>query len=756
MRELSREFQSHSFRVAITVILVLSLAATRIPLLNYLGFEASFAVGLTVAFVSGLLAIRIWRERAGKEDESPNDAIKALGVATSGLLLVPLAVLLFNALFVRNCSIISGLLYYLLLAVPSAFFGASLGFFSAAVAPSKKKLLFVLLFAGTLLHIASVTFLTPQIYAFNPLLGYFPGITYDENIDIVARLAAYRGTTIAAIVLLILLSQGLWQSGETTLLGRIRALLHQLIRYKFAEPYLALFLLIAFVASDQLGFSSSETYVESQLGGKLATRHCTILYPEDALTDVRTQKLAEFCEFTYQSVRNELRIRFAEPVKIFLFASSAQKNRAIGAGRTDLAKPWLRQIYCNVEDVESVLAHEMTHVLAAEFGIPILKIGRNAGLIEGAAMAVERMEYGSSIHRLAASALELGKMPQPEQIFSITGFAFVQNTLGYTAAGSFSRYLIDRNGIESFKQLYRTGDVEGIYGKPLHALSAEWKYFLHRYMFRDGDIERAEYLFTSLPIFAKECPRVVAATMEQARRYFSEQRYDNALRASEEAFLMNRSVEAVSLRIRALTALGKYEDAARFGEMLLEDTLYRTRLPVLRLTIGDAFFASGKTLDAVEQYDAASRSYLGTAWLEAAAIRREAIGAGQEGNAILRAHLFITDTAKRLDTLSTFYITRKSALAGYLLAREYIRRDRFAEAAVIVDAMPEAEVGDLRFLTRRLSGISKYYAGAREKAKISFWLAQNDARDEFQIADVRRWIERCSFIEDAAKSSTEQ
>src|SRR5271169_4932266 len=98
----------------------IALLCTRIPLLNYLGYEFSALFALLAGCVSGLLTIRPVRTVFPGEGDVPDPraSASAVGVSVAAnllLLAVPLVIISGNALFVRNCSLAEGLAFFMLL-----------------------------------------------------------------------------------------------------------------------------------------------------------------------------------------------------------------------------------------------------------------------------------------------------------------------------------------------------------------------------------------------------------------------------------------------------------------------------------------------------------------------------------------------------------------------------------------------------------------------------------------------------------------
>ena len=112
-----------AFLVSGAILLLFSAAVIQFPLLNYLGYEFSLVIALAVPWFCGIPAMRTFRSRLpvlhGLREF--HDAARAAFRQTGIILLIPVIVGTANALFVRNCSYLEGLLFYALIpGIPSA------------------------------------------------------------------------------------------------------------------------------------------------------------------------------------------------------------------------------------------------------------------------------------------------------------------------------------------------------------------------------------------------------------------------------------------------------------------------------------------------------------------------------------------------------------------------------------------------------------------------------------------------------------
>jgi tetratricopeptide (TPR) repeat protein len=475
LKKLPVKVQDRPLVIAIVVLLLFSCVCTQIPLLNYLGFEFSALTVLLVGLISGLLTLSLWK-RYNAQRES--DVWRFLGEISSAqfvLFMIPFLISLANVVFVKNCSIGNGTILYTLIVFPGMVFSISLAMFVGVVFEKWRKTLYTMIYILVLLHISVVTFFRPQIFAFNPIIGFFPGFTHDEALQITQRLLIYRFATLAASGFIFVFAVLVWQFRFR---GNKFARESQKSLPMIEISLLALLgpvVLIIFSFSDRLGFSSSEEFIRQKLAGNYKTTHFEILYPAGTIKRERIEQIGYLHEFYFDKLSKELNINNQERTISFIYASPEQKGRLVGAINTDIAKPWLRQMHINLADIEFVLKHEMVHVLAAGFGWSPLKVAPNSGLIEGLAVAMEKTAMEEPLDRAAALAFAAGINPDLESLFTLSGFVKANPGVSYTLAGSFCKSLIDSFGVEKFKDLYRNGDFNAVYPKDLKSLLLIWQ-----------------------------------------------------------------------------------------------------------------------------------------------------------------------------------------------------------------------------------------------------------------------------------------
>jgi len=214
-------------------------------------------------------------------------------------------------------------------------------------------------------------------------------------------------------------------------------------------------------------------------------------------------------------------------IRSYYFADDEQKGRLFGARRVEMAKPWRHEIYLSHRDFpHPSLRHEIAHVVAAGFGSPGFGVSArhgflfNPGLIEGLAVAVDWPGSHPSMtpHQQMRAMELLGFAPDVRAVLSVR-FLALASSRGYTAAGSFVRFLLDRHGPAALRRLYRSGgDFEGVYGVGLDQLTAEWRTMLAGVTVPAGDLAAARERFRTPGVFSRPCPHAVAARANRAAR----------------------------------------------------------------------------------------------------------------------------------------------------------------------------------------------------------------------------------------------
>ena len=175
------------------IILLFSIIILQLPLLNYLGYEFSVAVALIVPFLSAYLVISGVRSRGAAVEKITASGLRAATSVALGrgflLLLLPFIAASLNILRVRNCSYWDGVIFYLLIPCITCFWSVALAGFCVALTGQKVHtrplatfVLFTAIVGMVMVYPLYLAYATPQIYSYNFIYGFFPGLSYDEKI----------------------------------------------------------------------------------------------------------------------------------------------------------------------------------------------------------------------------------------------------------------------------------------------------------------------------------------------------------------------------------------------------------------------------------------------------------------------------------------------------------------------------------------------------------------------------------------------
>ncbi|MFH0989580.1 MAG: CDC27 family protein [bacterium] len=727
--------------ICFLLLVLYSLLCTQLPLFNYLGYEFSALTALVAGLLTGFLTISFWIRWEKKKEPNLWQFTRSAFAVEALLFLVPAVVLSLNAFVVKNCSWEKGILFYLFTPLPAVLLAHALALFISVQMHQWRRVTFVFVYLLMLLHLIIVPMAATQIFVFNPIIGFFPGVTYDETMKVLDRLFLYRIGTVAAACFLITIAQTLYRRA---LAGKEAGSASRITLVWWEQYSLGLFLLIILVlyfSSNSLGLSSSSSFIRDEFHGVKETEHFIIIYPDTMLKGVDLDMAVQLHEFHYRELSEQLQIAPAEKITSYLYASEEEKARLIGAGGTNITKPWLREMHMNLADVRGVLRHEMVHVLAAEFGIPLLRISLNSGFIEGLAVALDPVEYSEHIHRLAAMVFAVRLQPDMASLFSITGFMKQSPTISYTMAGSFCRFLIDRYGINRFKIAYRTGNLSLAYGKPFITLQREWRRLLRRSYVSEGERKKAVYLFRRPSIFAKECARTIANLNAEAQSLFGSREYQRALETSNRSLELSRSTSALSLRINALFRLERYQEAIDYSHAVLGDSSVAHSLITLKLVLGDSYWAIDSIAAAKQQWEELLSVQISPAWDEACALRLEALMNLKLARELKPYFLQDLDTLARrqlLEKLSADVLT--NSVPNYLLARDLSFENEIEKSIQCFFKIPRMKIDVLEGQRMQRTARLNLRLGRYERSKIYYWRSLNYITNQGRIFETEERI----------------
>ncbi len=530
--------------VALTTAVALGLG--RVPLFGTLGYELALA-SCVLAMIGGLdlgaaLARELQRMPAvgiaratypGRSLARSTAVAAGLAVAVAA---IPGVIAAVRGLWLTTCDWTFGLECYIAMPLATAALAGALGhIIGVAVGPRRfwcaalAQLPWLLIGA----HALWWFYVTPPVFSYNAVLGYFPGNIYDENLQLTAALVWSRLEQLAWLVALAAL-----------VANRLDVASFRLV-WRGPRPYgrRVLPLVVAALATagavtlrwngGALGYAIDGDDVAEALGGRYETAHFVIHYAKTKAIDDEIELIAEDHELRYAQVVAQLGVEPDGKIESYYFADNDQKARWFGPKNVDMAKPWQRAIFIDHRAFpHPTLRHEIAHAVASEFGDPWFGVSArrvlgmpllvNPGLIEGLAVAVDWPgDYDRMTPHEAVRALEaMGSTPDVSELMSLR-FLEVSASRSYMTAGSFLRYLLEHYGAARLRALYHNGgDFLAAYGESFAQLEDAWRAMIETIAVPPEAIEASRERFRAGSVFSRPCPHATAARRERADEDF--------------------------------------------------------------------------------------------------------------------------------------------------------------------------------------------------------------------------------------------
>ena len=543
----------HGLRVA-AVYAAACVALWPVPVFGILHAEASAVLAGVGCLAAAVGAVGPFRAGA---------SLGEVARVHLGLLVVPVALLTLSLLWRPNCGYLQGLGLFAVLVPPSVGFGLALAYAATGFdlrRPRATLALAVLGIAGV--GVAYDLGLHPQLFTYSHVFGGVLGPIYDEELAVRPGLFAAKAQTL--LWALALVAAGAWRRGGGARASRLGA-----------AALVALG--VSILAAQPLGIVQTERGLRRVLSEAVDLGPVVLHLRPDTPPAAR-QRLADEALYRFETLAEALGVRPAEPVAVYLYPDADTKAALIGSRYTSVVPVWLPtpQVHMLADEVEASLGHELVHVLAREFGMPVVKASPAVGLVEGLAVALEPPDGRPSPMALVTASRVLGDdgLGDPAEAVRATmspgGFWTSRAGVAYTANGAFVAWLLDRFGAAPLRAAYRTGRFEPAYGRSLAALADAWGAEVARQPVDDEAVAVARWLFSRPSLFEVRCPHHVPPDVRLAREGTEAWEAGDAAGARQS---FGQSVIANPFRLTALD--GALRARLAVGEEVSSDDLRR-------------------------------------------------------------------------------------------------------------------------------------------------------------------------------------
>jgi hypothetical protein len=749
-----------------------------VPLFGVLGLELSLAVALFISLAGADLGCALAREMARSPAVGITRATYPLRTLFRGALagaglavvvgLIPAIIAAFRGIVVPTCDWWFGITSYIAMPLASAVLAGAIGHaIGAFTGPRRFGPAWLAQVPAVVVAITATWsfYASPPVYTYNAVLGYFPGNMYDENVALSTPLLWSR------------LEQLLWVIAVIALVAsRFDVASYRVRREPRPAGSRGGALSLAFLAAvgalvlrlqgGTLGFAVGAEDLQEALGSKIETEHFIIYYSASPEIERDIQLIAEDHEFRYAQLVEQLGVEPDHKLVSYYFSNKEQKYRLHGSRDVEMAKPWRGEIYLDHREFpHGSLRHEIAHDMAAEFGDPVFGVSSRylfdviplavPGMIEGLAVAVEGAERGS-LHEHARIIQKLDKLPSLDTLFSLSFFS-ISPTQGYTTAGSFLRFLLDRYGAPKLRELYRSGgNFDHAYSTSRDRLEGEWRTMLSQIQIPDSVVEAQKERFRGVSVFSRPCPHAIAKRQQTAMRRLGQGDRPGAIDLMRQICVDSLFEPRYRLLLGDFLsgddATGKHEADAVWMQVAIDDRRVTVsvraqafrriaRAAALRGELERAahFLAYARTLpldlDERRELDAMAFSLA---------------HAGPAGPH-LRAYFFPTekDPTALLSTTAAVAAEPTLGIAHYLLGLQRFNADDYAGAAASLEAALGRGLPGLAFIknaARRLA-VASYRTRDYTRLSLAATVLSGATMNTADRLLAKDWLDRVAFAE---------
>jgi hypothetical protein len=611
--------------VILALITLANLFLTSMPLLNILSYESSAINAILFSLLSGIYWL------AEGDENSKKIRVSFFLYIIS----IPFLILIFSTLICQNCPLSDGIYFYLVIAVPSIFTGIAIAQFSKFMSIKFRYSIFIFLWLILLLGFLPELYYNPQIYFYNPIFGYYPGVIYDQTIEITNSLLIYRLVVFIFSFASILIFS---KNNNYTAFYKIIMFLGIFLTY-----------IILSYLKPNFNFSTNLESIKKEISSEVKTDHFKIIFPS-SLTNKQIEMLKYDHEFYYKIISELLNTELESKITSIIFESGTQKKELFGSANADVAKPWLNQIYLDYSNYDASLKHEISHIFSAKFaeGLFNLPSNFNPGMIEGFAMAIENNYDNFDIDYLAALAFMNNFKISLSNLFTDFSFFANSSSLSYIYAGSFIKYLADNYGWNKVKKIYAGEGFIEVYNKNITVLEENYYKYLPTITVEENK-NKSNYYFGRKPLIKKFCARATAKELKTAQILYKEKEYEDAAKMFSKIYKYSGSYAGLVGFAQTQKELDMLYSGINFLEEEIQKFEGTAYFYYLEFLLADFHALNNDSSEASEYYSKIIEQNPHNSYLRSAELKNNLL---QDGDSILIK--FMTDNNFKTNQLLEF------------------------------------------------------------------------------------------------------
>ncbi len=533
------------FIISSIFFILFRLTFFQLPLFRNFDIEIAILYSFIYSIYSGFVSIYFLQKK-----------VKINYVISFLMILVIMTFLIFSLidLIFNQCPVDEGFLFYPLFVSTSSIFFSTIGMIFSNARKTIAYSLLLLVYLILIIYGILDYYYSPQLFLFNPLIVFFPGLVYNEIFEVEARFLIYSAGLLSFAFLMI-----------------IANILHERLISKRLITIIRILsfvpLILLYIFSDRLDLSASEAKLNSKFH-PLERNDRYKIYTEDKnISEIDKIIYISTVDFHYSNLVNETGVN-TKKIHLYIFESNDSKRKLLGEESADFTKPWQRRIFVTRNSFHQTIKHELAHIFLGEFSGNIFKVAGNLnlGLIEGGAMALEWEWLENTPEYYAAMILKFIGDFNANDFFQNYSFATGQSYINYLISGAFCRHLINKYGFTKFSEFYRTGDFEKIYNKNINEEFEKFKNELKRYDLTIIDSIKANFFFRSRTIFEKKCPRSYARIKKKAQEFFNSRNFVDAKNLFLKVYDQTHDPESFYYVLRIKFNQQRFEELIKFFE----------------------------------------------------------------------------------------------------------------------------------------------------------------------------------------------